>query len=396
MHSIKLLCISLLLAVCGWGQIGNGGGGVCGTTTQIQFNNAGVCGASTNLTWNNATDTLAVGTSVSITSQTGSLLQWQANAYNPGTPGFQIGDETLLPPFLQGYVGSISLISDTVGYPFGIQFTQGDGVTEAGMGHNIRGYTAELFQDRANARLEGSHMRLNSHGFTDDSTGFAWAYYAQADTGGGGSFGDVYYYFGTNLAGVAINPYYEWFDSQGVRRVREDATFDSVGQAIEALYNPQFAKYTPGAVNFERCVPGGQWNGNVCEFGTEKGGTGTLRPVRMLGPSFEAVSYKTATNCSNAASPAVCGSAAAGAVAVPTGITSVVLVVNTTAVTANSQITLTSDDSLTIAATTCNSTLATLVGGLAVTARTAGTSFTITYNGTIATNPLCVSYSIVN
>jgi hypothetical protein len=74
----------------------------------------------------------------------------------------------------------------------------------------------------------------------------------------------------------------------------------------------------------------------------------------------------------------------------------VALTVNTTAVTANSRIFLQADDSLTIAATTCNSTLATLVGGLAVTARTPGTSFTITYNGTIATNPLCVSYKIEN
>lgn len=114
------------------------------------------------------------------------------------------------------------------------------------------------------------------------------------------------------------------------------------------------------------------------------------------GTPITGITYSTTTNCSNAASPAVCGSAAAGAVAIPTGVTSVVLVVNTTAITANSRITLTSDDSLTIAATTCNSTLATLVGGLAVTARTAGTSFTITYNGTIATNPLCVSYSIIN
>lgn len=106
--------------------------------------------------------------------------------------------------------------------------------------------------------------------------------------------------------------------------------------------------------------------------------------------------YRTSQNCSVSSSPAACGTAAAGAVAVPTGVTSVVLVVNTTAVTANSIIKLQSDDSVTIAATTCNSTLATLVGGLAVTARTAGTSFTITYSGTIATNPLCVTYSIIN
>lgn len=112
--------------------------------------------------------------------------------------------------------------------------------------------------------------------------------------------------------------------------------------------------------------------------------------------NHSAPAYLTNANCANAASPAVCGSAAAGAVAIPTGVTSIALTVNTTAITANSRITLTPDDSLTIAATTCNSTLATLVGGLAVTARSAGVSFTVTYNGTIATNPLCVSYTIEN
>lgn len=115
-----------------------------------------------------------------------------------------------------------------------------------------------------------------------------------------------------------------------------------------------------------------------------------------LSGTASAALYATATNCSNAASPAVCAAAPVGAVAIPTGITTVTLTVNTTAVTANSRITLLSDDSLTIASTTCNSTLATLVGGLAVTARTPGTSFTITYNGTIATNPLCVSYHIID
>jgi len=118
--------------------------------------------------------------------------------------------------------------------------------------------------------------------------------------------------------------------------------------------------------------------------------------TRPAAGTIQAALYATATNCANGASPAACGAAPAGAVAIPTGVTTVTLVVNTTAVTANSRIKLQADDSVTIAATTCNNTLATLSGGLAVTARTAGTSFTITYNGTIATNPLCVSYFLVD
>ena len=102
----------------------------------------------------------------------------------------------------------------------------------------------------------------------------------------------------------------------------------------------------------------------------------------------------TASNCSSGASPAVCGSARAGSVAVPTGATPT-LVINSTAVTANSEILLSVDESATIAGTTCNTTLATLVNPV-VTARSAGTSFTIQMNSTLAANPACVDYQIVN
>lgn len=131
--------------------------------------------------------------------------------------------------------------------------------------------------------------------------------------------------------------------------------------------------------------------GNVVNF---KFGATTVASLANTG-NFTATLFSTTTNCANGASPAVCAAAPDGAVAIPTG-TNPTLVVNTTAVTANSRITLTVDDSLTIASTTCNSTLATLAGGMAITARTAGTSFTIAYNGTIATNPVCVSYKIEN
>jgi hypothetical protein len=135
--------------------------------------------------------------------------------------------------------------------------------------------------------------------------------------------------------------------------------------------------------------------GSIKIYGYTRTGTGTALQYINAGSSITTV--WPPGNCSSSASPAVCGTAATGSVAIPTGTVSVALTVNTTAVTANSQILLFPDDSLgTKLGVTCNSTLATLVGGLAVTARTAGTSFTVTYNGTIATNPLCVSYQIVN
>lgn len=105
--------------------------------------------------------------------------------------------------------------------------------------------------------------------------------------------------------------------------------------------------------------------------------------------------YQTATNCSSSASPAVCGSAAAGSVALPTGAVPT-LQVNTTAVTANSLIFLNVDESLgTKLSVTCNTTLSTLLNPV-VTARSAGASFTFTINATIAVNPACISYFIVN
>lgn len=80
----------------------------------------------------------------------------------------------------------------------------------------------------------------------------------------------------------SANPYYTWYDSRGVGRCKEDSTFNSVGQVICVVYNPQFAKYTPGLANYERIIYG-QWNSNVAEMGAEAGGSGTLRGLHLLG-----------------------------------------------------------------------------------------------------------------
>jgi hypothetical protein len=104
-----------------------------------------------------------------------------------------------------------------------------------------------------------------------------------------------------------------------------------------------------------------------------------------------AQSFNTLTVCNSAASPAACGSAAAGSVTIAAAATTVQ--VNTTAVTANSTILLMYDGSLgTRLGVTCNATEPALYG---VTARTAGTSFTVTATAPI-TNPACFGYAILN
>jgi len=139
------------------------------------------------------------------------------------------------------------------------------------------------------------------------------------------------------------------------------------------------------------CANAGRGRGPV----NAAGGPAGIQNDKVWGNTLAAGAYTTLTNCSSAASPAVCGSAASGSVAVPTG-ASPTLEIDTTAVTANSQILVTIDESLgTKLSVTCNSTLATLVQPV-VTARVAGTSFTIQINATLATDPACVSYSVIN
>lgn len=104
-----------------------------------------------------------------------------------------------------------------------------------------------------------------------------------------------------------------------------------------------------------------------------------------------APTYSTSTNCADSAGAAACGSASAGHVVIDAGSSSVVI--STTAVTANSEITPTFDASVGARlGITCNTTIALP----AITARTAATSFTITIAVSPITNPACFGYTIRN
>lgn len=135
----------------------------------------------------------------------------------------------------------------------------------------------------------------------------------------------------------------------------------------------------------------------VVDIGTGAQGSvaGSLKAATVTASTaINAATYQTATNCASSASPAVCGSAAAGSVALPTGAVPT-LQVNTTAVTANSQIFLQIDEGLgTKLSVTCNTTLSTLLNPV-ITARSVGASFTFTINATIAVNPACINYWII-
>ena len=113
-------------------------------------------------------------------------------------------------------------------------------------------------------------------------------------------------------------------------------------------------------------------------------------PFYFLNNSIVAGGYATASNCNSNTTPARCGSAAAGSVAIPAGASSVE--VNTTAVTPDSEILLTFDSSL---SKRLNIKCAAALDESYVSSRTAGTGFRITVS-VRRKDSNCYSYQIIN
>jgi hypothetical protein len=117
---------------------------------------------------------------------------------------------------------------------------------------------------------------------------------------------------------------------------------------------------------------------------------GTTPTAAVVG-FVKANRHDTTENCSDSAGDAACGNASAGSVVVDAGDTTTVI--STTAVSANSQIFVLFDSSLGARlSVTCNATVALP----SVTARTAGTNFTISVPAAPVTNPACYSFLVVN
>lgn len=111
--------------------------------------------------------------------------------------------------------------------------------------------------------------------------------------------------------------------------------------------------------------------------------------------SFKGIAYLTDTNCADSAGAAACGSATSGSFVIDAATTSTV--VSTSSVTANSQIHVQEDSSLnTRLSVTCNTQSSLVLGSPRVTARTPGTSFTVTIEVGPTTNPMCLNYTIIN
>jgi hypothetical protein len=124
------------------------------------------------------------------------------------------------------------------------------------------------------------------------------------------------------------------------------------------------------------------------------GPIGFTTPNTSLFTSVTSGTLNMSSQCVSIASPAACASASQGFFIIAAGSTSVT--VNTTHTTGVGTIAVYPDTSIGSAlGVTCNTTLASIVNPV-ITARTASTSFTVSIPGTLAVNPGCYSYTLIN
>lgn len=107
---------------------------------------------------------------------------------------------------------------------------------------------------------------------------------------GGGTVAEGTQFYGKDLYETTAddNKYFLWYDGLPGGDAGGAGVFRVNRRGILAYYNPAFAKYQPGATDFERLLlrfgdTGTFGTDNVAYFGMEVGGTGTNRNLTLLG-----------------------------------------------------------------------------------------------------------------
>jgi len=248
----------------------------------VQYSDGTDCQGSASFIWDNA-DLLAEITGVPISP----------------FAGLYVGpNESLLPIDIQNYTtGNLRAVGLGGAVALGVEDENGTGIYVASTSNSISA-TFGLESDLIIIGDGGNGAAYVAAAIADGSVAeadFVYGYYAYAPrVQNGGSFPTWMSYWSGALTNTATDAYHLWFDEQGVYRIKAVNSFNSVYQAVPALYNPQFTKYIPGVPNYERIVQ--EWNGNISEIGNYAGGTGTVRDLRLLAPT---VHFGTASNVSS-------------------------------------------------------------------------------------------------
>lgn len=288
-----------------------------------------------------------------------------------------------------GYVRTMQSAGSTANLNYALSSVYGTGGSEAGYYHlQATGLTAATFQigntgtvttDIRGPILNGGSATCNGYnaGFAciTDNTVVANPSTASLIIQGTGDtlgYATVALHNSTNT-GTGYFAYYG--ATQADLDLRDKVTVNAVGKTLALVRNDDVAA---GTIAF-------QWMDGV-------GGAGVQLATMDGAGVFAPLLYGSQSNCSDGAGAAACSAAPVGGVVIDAAATTVV--VSTTAVTANSRIMLQEDTSLALTGSpTCNTDAGRTYR---VTARTAGTSFTITASAAPVTNPACLSYSIIN
>lgn len=163
--------------------------------------------------------------------------------------------------------------------------------TSAHLGFGVQGFVTSKANSHVDeATAMNSSIASTENGTIDFAKDYQSTFFSISQTSGAGvgihylanQLNDMpmqqcYVLYSTDLTGKATDDFYLWFDSPGV--------YDVKSGGVMNYYNPLFTKYVLGASNYERAVQ--QWNSNVLEYGTQAGGSGTLRGVKILGASLQ-------------------------------------------------------------------------------------------------------------
>lgn len=221
-------------------------------------------------------------------------------------------------------------------------------------------------------------VQANSYGVQLNSGG-TWIDYNGNCLTGNASGGSFCY-----ESGSTINGHFFFYNSTATcNTAAGDRCVDIQSSGTASLTNVNFTGGSTGPTL--NCVSTAMCSGN---------GQNTLAGTVPFGGGGSFISNPTFTNCNpgSSVSPAACGNASSGTVVVPT--TTATYTVNTTAVTANSRITLTpiTDASGLTGSPTCVAPPTPFIAY--ESGRTAGTSFTFTLPST--TGASCWTYSVVD